>query len=81
MTSVTLSEFRGRQSDYIATAQREPVEITSRGARVRAVVVSPEFYRRALQALEDQADVEAATRARQERGGVSHDELVEEIGE
>lgn len=80
MTSVTLSEFRGRQSDYIATAQREPVEITSRGAALRAVVVSPEFYRRALEALEDQADVEAAARARQERGSVSHDELVEELG-
>lgn len=80
MTSVTLSEFRGRQSDYIATAQREPVEITSRGAGLRAVVVSPEFYRRALEALENQADVEAAARARQERGSVSHDELVEELG-
>lgn len=44
-------------------------------------MVSPEFYRRALQVLEDQADVEAVTRARQELGRVSHDELVEEIGE
>lgn len=54
MTSVTLSQFRSQQSDYIAAAQREPVEITSRGAGRRAVVVSPEFYDRAVQALEDQ---------------------------
>lgn len=40
----------------LAAAQREPVEITSRGAGRRAVVVSPEFYDRALQALVDQAD-------------------------
>lgn len=32
MTSVTLSQFRNRQSDDIAAAQRDPVEITSRGA-------------------------------------------------
>ncbi|MGO3683025.1 type II toxin-antitoxin system prevent-host-death family antitoxin, partial [Brevibacterium aurantiacum] len=50
MSSVTLSQFRNQQSDYIAAAQREPVEITSRGAGRRAVVVSPEFYDRALQA-------------------------------
>ena len=32
MTSVTLSQFRNRQSDDIAAAQRDPVEIASRGA-------------------------------------------------
>lgn len=32
MASVTLSQFRNRQSDDIAAAQRDPVEITSRGA-------------------------------------------------
>ncbi|WP_156877079.1 type II toxin-antitoxin system prevent-host-death family antitoxin [Pseudoclavibacter soli] len=31
MISVTLSEFRAQQSEYIAAAQREPVEISSRG--------------------------------------------------
>jgi len=56
MTSVTLSQFRSHQADMLAAAQREPVEITSRGAGRRAVVVSPEFYDRALQALVDQAD-------------------------
>jgi len=80
MTSVTLSDFRNRQADLIAAAQREPVEITSRGAGRRAVVVSPEFYDRALQALEDQADIRAAALARQETGRVSHEELSAELG-
>ncbi|GAA1351743.1 type II toxin-antitoxin system Phd/YefM family antitoxin [Falsarthrobacter nasiphocae] len=80
MTSVTLSQFRSHQSECIAAAQREPVEITSRGAGRRAVVVSPEFYDRAVQALEDQADVLAAADARREAGRVSHEELQREIG-
>lgn len=80
MTSVTLSQFRSQQSDYIAAAQREPVEITSRGAGRRAVVVSPEFYDRAIQALEDQADIRAAVQARSELGRVSHEELMRDLG-
>lgn len=77
MISATLSEFREKQSDYIAQAQREPVEITSRGATRRAVVVSPEFYDRAIQALEDQADIQAALVARGEtEPRVSHEDLV-----
>ena len=80
VTSVTLSQFRRQQSDYIAAAQREPVEITSRGAGRRAVVVSPEFYDRAVRALEDQADIRAADEARNEKGRVSHEELVRELG-
>lgn len=71
MASVTLSEFRQNQSGFIATAQREPVEITSRGAQRRAVVVSPEFYDRAIAALEDLEDVRAAARARGEET-ISH---------
>lgn len=80
MVSITLSEFRKRQSDYIAEAQREPVEITSRGVGRRAIVVSPEFYDRAIAALEDTMDVRAAEEARNEQGArVSHAELVREI--
>ena len=75
-----MSEFRSQQSSLIAAAQREPVEITSRGAVRRAVVVSPEFYDRALQALEDQADVRAAAAARQESGRVSQEELEQALG-
>lgn len=79
MSSVTQSQFRSQQSDYIAAAQREPVEITSRGAGRRAVVVSPEFYDRALQALEDQADIRSAAAARDESEIVTHEDLVREI--
>lgn len=80
MISVTLSQFRSRQSSYIATAQREPVEITSRGADRRAVLVSPEFYDRAVRALEDMEDIRAAVEARSEVGRVSHEELIREMG-
>ena len=79
MTSVTLSDFRSRQADLIASAQREPVEITSPGAGRRAVLVSPEFYDRALQALEDQADIRAAPAAHQETERVSHEDLAAEL--
>lgn len=81
MASITLSQFRARQSDYIAAAQREPVEITSRGVGRRAVVVSPDFFDRALEALEDQADVRAAAAARNETDRrVSHAEVMAEFG-
>ncbi|MCK7675864.1 type II toxin-antitoxin system prevent-host-death family antitoxin [Corynebacterium pygosceleis] len=78
--SVTLSQLRNRQSDYIATAQSEPVEITSRGAGRRAVLVSPEFFDRAVKAMEDLADIPAADEARKETGRVSQEELERELG-
>ncbi len=77
---VPLSQFRDKLSDYIAAAQREPVVVTSRGARRRAVVVSPEFYDQALQAIEEQEDIRAAAKARNETERVSHEELVRELG-
>jgi prevent-host-death family protein len=76
---VTLSQLRSQQSDYIAAAQREPVEITSRGAGRRAAVVSPEFFDRAIQALEDQSDIQAAAAARQEPR-IAFDDLIDELG-
>jgi len=81
MTSITLSEFRARQSDYIAAAQRAPVEITSRGVGRRAVVVSPDFFDRALEALEDQEDIRAAAAARDEsEPRASHTDVMAEFG-
>lgn len=80
MTMTTLSEFRANQSAVLDAAQRGPVEILSRGRRRRAVVVSPEFFDRAVQALEDQADVRGAAEARSEQGSVSHDDLMTELG-
>lgn len=66
MTTVSLSEFRANQSRYIASAQREPVSILSRGAERRAVLVSPELFDQAMQALEDQVDLAAARKAENE---------------
>ena len=45
-----------------------------------AAVVSPEFFDRALQALEDQADVRGAADARREDGSISHEDLMAELG-
>ncbi len=80
MTTTTLSNFRAHQSQVLDAAQRGPVEVLSRGSRRRAVVVSPEFFDRALQALEDQTDIRDAAEARHEQGGISHEELMAELG-
>lgn len=79
MVTVTQSQFRAQQSECLALAQREPVEITSRGAKRRAVVVSPDFYERALQALEDRADIAAAQAARLENDRISLADLKAEL--
>lgn len=80
MTSTTLSDFRAHQSKILDDAQREPVEILSRGSRRKAVVVSPEFFDRAVQALEDQTDIRGSREARSEEGQPSHEELMAELG-
>jgi antitoxin StbD len=80
MTSTNLSHFRANQSKVLDDAQRGPVEILSRGSRRRAVVVSPEFFDRALEALEDAEDIRAAAAARGEQGSVSHEDLMAELG-
>lgn len=80
MTSTSLSDFRAHQSKILDDAQREPVEILSRGSRRRAVVVSPDFFDRAVQALEDQTDTRKAAEARDENGSVSHEALMNELG-
>ena len=56
MSTATLSEFRQNQGHYIAAAQVEPVELRSRGAHTRAILVSPAFYAEALEALEERRD-------------------------
>jgi PHD/YefM family antitoxin component YafN of YafNO toxin-antitoxin module len=80
MTSTTLSNFRANRSKVLDDAQRAPVEILSRGSRRRAVVVSPEFFDRAVEALEDVEDIRAAAAARGEQGSVSHEDLMAELG-
>lgn len=80
MRFVTMSHFRSRQSELLASVHAEPVTLTSRGVGRRAVVVSPELYDRALEALEDRIDVESAAEARKEGGSVSHREMIAELG-
>ena len=79
-TNVTTSEFRNEQSRYLDAAQREPVSILSRGSRRRAVVVSPDFFDRAIEALEDMEDIRAAAAARLDDEVVTLEELKVEFG-
>lgn len=47
--TMTATDFRSRIGEAMDTAQREPVTVTHRG-RPRAVLVSAEFYERAMTA-------------------------------
>ncbi|MCQ9332885.1 prevent-host-death family protein [Corynebacterium phoceense] len=61
----------------------EPVVITSRGSRTRAVVVSPDFCSRAFAALEAQEEVKElrqAVAASKEHDEISHEDLKKELG-
>lgn len=78
--SATLSEFQNEQSRFLDAAQREPVAILSHGTRRRAMIVSPDFYDRAVQALEDIEDIRAAADARKEASEFSHEDLKAELG-
>ncbi|OFR68658.1 Phd_YefM [Corynebacterium minutissimum] len=78
--SVASSQFRQSQSQFLDEAQHTPVAITSRGSRVRAFVVSPSFFARAVEALEDREDIQAAESARGESVEISHEDLKKELG-
>ncbi len=80
MNSASASQFRADQGAYLDLAQREPVVITSRGKRRRAVLVSPEFFDRAMRALEDIEDIKAAAAARMETEFITHEDLAKEFG-
>ena len=72
---VSASEFSNELSHYVEAAEREPVSILDRDDRRRVVVVSAEFFDRAVQALEDVEDSRSANAARRERAEVSHEQL------
>lgn len=78
MQSVSVSQFRANPSKLIAAARTAPVEITDTDSS--AVLVSPDFFERALKALEDQVDIAAAEEARTEITRISHEELLTELG-
>jgi prevent-host-death family protein len=48
---VSTTEFRAGLSELLELANRQPVTVASRGARPRAVLVSPDFFDRACDAL------------------------------
>lgn len=76
---VTFSDFQNRQSRYLDAAEHEPVSILSGGVR-RAVVVSPEFFDRAIEALEDLEDIRTAAAAQLDGGEVPLEDLKAEFG-
>lgn len=78
-TSATAADFRNHIGAHLDAAQREPVTITNRG-RGRAVVVSTDFFARAVKALEDADDVRGAELSRAEDGEISHADLMAELG-
>lgn len=80
MNSVTAPDFRLNLSAYINVAKREPVMITTDSGDHQAVLVSPEFFERAMKCLEDKADIEAATAARQEGTHLHINNLFDELG-
>lgn len=81
MASVPLSEFGNALGDYLAAAPHEAVEITAPNAERRAVLVSPAFFDRAMQALEDQDDIHAAAEARKNpQSSIAHDDLAAQLG-
>ncbi|NME89105.1 type II toxin-antitoxin system Phd/YefM family antitoxin [Corynebacterium stationis] len=76
---VTISDSQNGQSRYLDAAEHEPVSILSGGVR-RAVVVSPEFFDRAIEVLEDLEDIRTAAAARLDGDEVPLDELKAEFG-
>lgn len=79
--TVSASVLRARQRDCIELVQREPVRIIARDGASRAVLVSPTFFDRAVTALEDLADLQAAAAVRVAGGEVvAHDALMAEMG-
>jgi prevent-host-death family protein len=80
MRSVPSNEARQHWAELLDAVRSEPVSISRRGRDV-AAVVDIAFYRRAVEALEDAEDVEAAKAARQEdEPTVSHEALLAELG-
>jgi prevent-host-death family protein len=67
MSIVSVADARNHLSDVIARSKTEAVFIERRGQRA-AVVVSPEYYERMLEALEDSEDVAAFDEAMAEEG-------------
>lgn len=79
MTTVTLSQFRAHQSELINKARTEPVHILARGRTPQAVLVSPDFFTAAIEALEELEDIRATVQAREEGAFVDFDEAMKSL--
>lgn len=66
MVNVSTTDIRRRLSEYLELSRREPITISSRGVRRRAVLVSADFYDRALDALGDHSYAPPARTPEQE---------------
>lgn len=78
--TVTSNDARTKWSEMIDASRNEPVTITRRGRAV-AVLVKPEFFERAMDALEDLEDIEdAAEAAASDEPTISHLDLMRELG-
>lgn len=74
------NDARTQWADLLEHVRDEPVHIERRGREV-AVLVAPDFFRRAVEALEDIGDLEAADAALAEDAPlVAHDDLMRELG-
>lgn len=74
------NDARTQWAELIELVRTEPVHIERRGREV-AVLVSPAFFERAIEALEDIEDIAAAEASMAEAGPVvSHEELMRELG-
>ncbi len=80
MTSFAANDARTNWSLILDQARIEPIEITRRGRPV-GVLVSPEFFKRAVEAIENAEDL-AEARAEKESNEpmISHEELKRELG-
>ena len=58
MSTINVTDARGRLPEVIETARDEAVFLERRG-KLEAVIVSPEQYERMIEALEEVQDIEA----------------------
>lgn len=80
MATRNSNDARTQWAELIELVRTEPVHIERRGREV-AVLVSPAFFERAIEAIEDIEDVTAAHEAMAEDGPrISHEELMRELG-
>ncbi|PQZ93667.1 prevent-host-death family protein [Arthrobacter sp. MYb227] len=67
MANVSVADVRNNFSDLITRSQTEAVFIERRGQRA-AVMISPAYYKRMLEALEKAEDMSAFDLAMEEEG-------------